>query len=193
MREIDLIPSEYGRQRQTRRTLKYAGVLVAALVLAIGGARLALGLDIARLRPIVERLHQDEGAAASAGARVAELEQHKLAVEASLDSLRTLRRGADWKDALQIVDRAFGKGMWMDRLVISAATAPGTADSAERIEIKGHAVEHAAVTEFARALREQPQVHEVRLVDTALRRYSTTQVVDFSIEARREVPTRDTP
>ena len=74
---------------------------------------------------------------------------------------------------------AFLRNAWIRQENDAAATLP------QRVDIKGHAVDHAAVTAFTRALREQPSVQDVRLVDTGLRRYSTTQVVDFTLAATR--------
>ena len=181
MREIDLIPHEHSQRRQLRRALRRAGVLIVSLVVATAAARLALAFSISHQRPRVEQQRHAEQGAVAARARIAELVQQKTALEARLATLRRLQQGAGWEAALQNVDRAFGKGLWIDQLTLTSAalTLP------QRVDIKGHAVDHAAVTAFTRALREQPVVQEVRLVDTGLRRYSTTQVVDFTIASTR--------
>lgn len=181
MREIDLIPREHSQRRQLRRALKRAAVLVVSLIVATATARLALAFSIARQRPLVEQRHHTEQAVGAARARIAELVQQKTAVETRLGTLKRLQQGAGWEAALQNVDRAFGKGLWIDQLTLTSAAASAT----QRVDIKGHAVDHAAVTAFTRALREQPSVQDVRLVDTGLRRYTTTQVVDFTLAATR--------
>ena len=179
MREIDLIPREHSQQRLLRRALRQASGLIVGLVVATAAARLALAFGIAHQRPLVEQQRHTEQVAVAARARIAELVQQKTVAEARLATLKRLQQGAGWEAALQNVDRAFGKGLWIDQLTLTSAalTLP------QRVDIKGHAIDHAAVTAFTRALREQPAVQDVRLVDTGLRRYSTTQVVDFTVAA----------
>ena len=199
MREIDLIPRDHGERRRVRRALLRTSALMAILLVASAAGRLALELSIARERPIVELRQRGDQKAVGEQSRIAELGQRKSAVEARLGRLKGLQQGASWEAVLQSVDRAFGKGIWIDQLTVisTAPSSPGLATGSatgpaatpasalkqQRVEIKGHAIDHAAVTAFTRGLREQPAVRDVRLVDTGLRRYSTTQVVDFTLAA----------
>lgn len=193
MHEIDLIPREHVERRRVRRVVLRAAVAGAAVLVVTAGCRLAINLSIAQQRPAVEQWRQSEQLAVAQRARVAELAQHKATVDARLASLRSLQQRADWQAALHSVDRAFSKGIWLDQLVFTRAAATPSAPKEQLLEIKGHAVDHAAVTAFTRALREQPAVRSVRLVDTGLRRYSTTQVVDFTVAATTLDPAGSPP
>lgn len=212
MREIDLIPREHVERRRLRRHLKVALAALVAIGVLTCATRIALDFSISRNRPVVEQQRRAMQAAVAQRARIADLEQRKAALEAGLSTLRHLRQPNGWQPALRSLDGAFGPGLWLDQVAFASLSAPDAVPSgrtagappaapatpdpavfAHSLEIKGHAVDHATVTTFARALSEQPALHGVRLVDAGLRRYSTTQVVDFTLSAKLAEPSRATP
>lgn len=195
MREIDLIPREHVQQRRVRRALRQAAFAGAALLASIAAARLALGVAIAQQRPVIDQLRQDEHAASRLRARLAELSARKSAADARLAAWQRLQEPAPWRHALGRIDGAFGRGLWFDQLSLlhSAPAAAGTGEPGAlprhlAVQVKGHALDHAALTAFTRALSEQPGLRGVRLLDTSLRRYSMADVVDFTVASRLEPP-----
>jgi hypothetical protein len=62
---------------------------------------------------------------------------------------------------------------------------PGAATSRpsveQRAEIVGHATDHTRLAEFMRSLSAQPGIADVRLLDTGLRTYTNTQVIDLNL------------
>jgi Tfp pilus assembly protein PilN len=207
MREIDLIPREHVEQRQRRRILMRAGAAIAALLLVTVAARVAIGMALMRERPLAEQQRHDQRVAGTQRAQLAELSARKADIEARLAVWKQLQQPAPWRPALSRIDGAFGRGLWFDQLALRrapaaagprAASGPAPAAAAlptqqQLIEIKGHAFDHAALTAFTRALGEQPGLHGVRLMDTGLRRYSTAEVVDFTVSARLTAPPGGSP
>jgi Tfp pilus assembly protein PilN len=179
MHEIDLIPPEHVRQRRLRRLLRRASFALAALALASGAARVALALAIERERPRAEQARRAAADAVAQRARLADLTARRADLDARLVALRQLRAGTPWHETLQRIDAAFGPGLWLDHLALHGQRG---------LEVKGHALDHATLTAFTRALSTQPGFGAVRLVDTGLRRYSTTEVVDFTVSARIDAP-----
>ena len=49
------------------------------------------------------------------------------------------------------------------------------------MEIKGQARDHAAMSDFVRRLLDQPQIGDIRVLNTRQHRYSLATVVDFEL------------
>lgn len=56
MPEIDLIPATWRAQRQARRNLRRGGLVIAALVLGIGAARIGLELSARNEQAAVQHI-----------------------------------------------------------------------------------------------------------------------------------------
>jgi len=183
MHDIDLIPREHVERRRVRRWLMRIAALLAAIVLASALGRGALAFGLARERPAVQLSRQAEQAAAAQRSRLAELGVRKAALEGRLAALRRLQDDAAWDLALRSVDAAYSPRIWLDRLSIGRGAADST-PAPLLVELRGHAVDHAAVTDFLHRLAEQPGVNGARLLDTGMRHYSMADVVDFGISTR---------
>ena len=206
MREIDLIPREHVEWRRVRRWLVLAASMLAALIALTALGRAALAWQSAQERPRVAQAREATQQAEQQRTRLAELGARKAALDARLERLKQLQHPA-WEVALNSVDAAAGTRLWLDRMTFGggapeplpaganpgAAAEPGAAASPpaapppardQVIEVTGHAADHAAVSEFMRRLSDQSGVRAVRLLDTGLRRYSMTNVVDFTVSAK---------
>lgn len=209
-REIDLIPAVHGQERSLKRWLGGAALAAVLLMAATAALRVALGLGLEHERPLAARLRQDSIAAKAQRTELAALTQQRQAVEARLASLQSLQRpgaGSGWQQALHSVDAAFGPGLWFNQLTLTRAStavpvgapaAPGAAASAsasasasarsagaaQLLEIRAQAVDHARLAAFTRQLGEQPGLRAVRLVDTGVRRYPASEVIDFTVSAQ---------
>lgn len=202
MADIDLIPREYSEMRRVRASLRMFALALAAIVALTVAARGWIALRLAKERPDVEQMHQHVKLAADRQTELAELEARLASAKSSLAALDALRDRGTWVAMFQTIDHAFNRNLWFDELAFArtvpldtppadspAADAVSRAPAAlpsrigQRFEIKGHALDHTAISEFMRALSEQPSIVSVRLTDTGLRKYSTIEVVDFSLSA----------
>lgn len=202
MADINLIPRDYSEARRVRASLRLLGLALAAIVALTAAARGWIALRFAEERPNVEQMRQHVKLAADRQAELAELEARRASAESSLASLHALRDSGAWVAMFQTIDRAYNRNLWFDELAfahtVQLDSLPADSPAADavrhvpaelpsrigqRFEVKGHALDHTALSEFMRALSEQPGVLSVRLTDTGLRKYSTIEVVDFSLSA----------
>ena len=203
MHDINLIPADYTVARRLRRGLRAFGLALAAVaaVTAVGRGWIAVRLSDGR--PMVDQMRKQAKLALDRQTQLAELEARKAAVETRLAALHALRDHATWVAMFEAIDQAYNRNLWFDELAFSRtvqidAPAPANQPAADppsreqatappRIsngfDIKGHALDHAAIADFMRTIGAQPGVETVRLTDTGLRKYSAMEVVDFSLAA----------
>ena len=195
MADIELIPRDYLAMRLLRKRLLRCAVVLGLLLVIATGARGWLGWRLASERPRVEGLREAEKSASERQARLLSLQARKAEADVQLASLATLRNGAAWQTIFRAIDGAHNPSLWFDSLSYSrevqleppvvaarpSASAPPPPALRYSFELQGHALAHAAITDFMRALGEQPGIAGVRLAETGLRRYATVEVVDFKL------------
>jgi Tfp pilus assembly protein PilN len=197
MAEIELIPAAYATGRMWRRRLMRFALGLVLLAMVIAAARAWLNWRIAAERPAVAALRQGQTTANARRAALDGIRKDKQSAEARLLALQGLRDRAAWPVVFRAIDAAHHSNIWFDELDYSrearggspaagaAPAAPAASGAApallHRFEIVGHALTHAAVTEFMRELDAQPGIGDLRLTDSGMRRYSTIDVVDFRL------------
>lgn len=203
MREINLIPGDYTEARRLRRWLRAFGLALAVVAAVTAAGRSWIAVRLSDGRPTVEQMRKQAKLALDRQRQLAELETRKAAVETRLATLHALRDHATWVAMFEAIDDAYNRKLWFDELAFSrtiqvnapASASPPPTDVANHqqmaappqisngFDIKGHALDHAAIADFMRKIGEQPGVGAVRLTDTGLRKYSTMEVVDFGLAA----------
>lgn len=203
MTEINLIPRDYGEAKRLRRWLRRFGLALAMVAASTAIGRGWIAVRLSDERPSVEQLREQAKQAADRQARLAALELRRSAAATRLASLQALREGTAWVAMFRAIDHAYNRKLWFDELAFARAlridspppSVSAAGDAAippakgalprisQGFDIKGHALDHAAITEFMRAIGERPGVAAVRLTDTGLRKYSTQEVVDFGLAA----------
>jgi Tfp pilus assembly protein PilN len=191
MADIDMIPRSYRHALLARRVLgRYAAAL--ALVLVAGGAgagwlRWRLALEAAQL----DRLRAASAQAEALRARVAAAGQRKFTLVQASAALQALRGHATLARLSGSIDRALTERVWFDQLQFSrtqellrdplpAPLPEGTLETqgaaggavehwrlASHVEINGHALDHAAMTQFLGALAADPALADVRFLNSA--------------------------
>ncbi len=195
-------------QKHVRRFL-VATVAAAALVggvrLALNHAIVSETATVARLTKAAEVYSQTE-ARADGYRQQRELGEKRLSQLDELrgrDRLRILLQAVDsayspsiWLDELRFLRREnLPTGTLNPGAASTASTVlvipkenvpvPGAAANRpsveQRVEIIGHATDHTRLADFMRSLGAQPGIADVRLLDTGLRTYANTQVIDLSL------------
>jgi Tfp pilus assembly protein PilN len=186
-----------------------AAIAVAALVGA-GRVALNRAIDsetatVARVHKAIEIYSQTEAKADGyrEQRKIGETRLSHLDELRGRDRLKVLLQAIDsayspsiWLDELRYLRRENlptgtlkppGGGAGSTVLVIPKGNVPvpGAAASRpsveQRVEIVGHATDHTRLAEFMRSLSAQPGIADVRLLDTGLRTYTNTQVIDLSL------------
>ncbi len=206
MSDIDLIPGHYRRVQRLRRTLRKLAGAAAVLVVLVSGAKVGLVQGIQKKERELTRLKNVRSGLLSQMVRVKELEAKRARIDQQLSILSELRGGISAKQTLLAVDRALNAQVWFSswtfyragQLVEEASTArntgyfivvpPESSDETEttwqldtHMEIRGQAASHSALARFVRELVEQPEVEDVRIVNTRVRGSTGAQVASFEL------------
>ena len=207
MNEIDLIPSDYRTQRWQRRALKMfaigCSVIVATTVLGAG----ALSHSTTRIQRQATALEARRDVTGQRRAELEALSRRQVELEQQLAVLEGLRGGAAAATMSVTIDRALADHtVWFTRwqferagvlideeqanvhtgyfVVVPEGEHDGSG-SASQVEthmtIQGQAIDHSALSEFIDGLFAQPEIVDVRVQQTSLRRYPQTSVVDFDL------------
>ncbi|MBK7616682.1 MAG: PilN domain-containing protein [Burkholderiales bacterium] len=181
MHDIDLIPADYRALRQGRRWWAWSGAAIAVALLATAGARTWLHGAIAREAPQVAALRTQDREAQALRDELLALSQQETRLRDQVQGLRALRRNPPWQTALRAVDQALDQTpaprLWLEQLQVQAAP------PSHQLALKGHAADHAALSQFVQALGLQPGLTEVRLTQSGLRQAAGVDVVDFELRA----------
>jgi hypothetical protein len=182
------------------------GVVAVLVLVFVGVAKAGLVQGIQIKQNELGRLRTVKTGLLSQKAQVKALEFERSDLERQLAILSGLRGGAAAKQTLLAVDRALNGNVWFvswsfrrtGELVDEAPETVNTGyfivvpaesrDEPERawrlrshMEIRAQAASHSALASFVRQLVDQPEVEDVKVVNTRVHRYTNAQVVSFEL------------
>ena len=206
MTEIDLVPAAYRRWLVLRRAALVFALLTGLLVAGAVAARVVLTGNVGALAAQLAELRDREQALHTRQARLDALREREEALAARVAVLDRLRGGLPSMAVFRAVDRALDKRVWFrdwsfrrageyvpaqgarvagaDVIVLADPLDGGTPRAWKmetHMEIQGQALDHSALADFVPRLGSQAVVREGRVVDTQVRRYTQTHVVDFRL------------
>lgn len=204
MREVDLIPESYRRQRSLRLWARLAGTCVAIIVVVTIGARLWLGQLVSELTADVATLQSQQSITAQQREELLRLDTEKRSFLDQLNLLKGLRSGTAATNLFHIVDEALVEGElwfrdWQFRRagVRNAAgqsietgnfivvDGDGQQTDAWQVEthmvIAGQANDHAALSRFVTRLLLRPEIASASIRRSEQRRYAQRSLVDFDL------------
>ncbi|MCP4407750.1 MAG: hypothetical protein GY807_08315 [Gammaproteobacteria bacterium] len=207
MADFDLIPNDYRLLRWREAWLKRFGFASLGLVLLSAAAYATLIYVKGVVRSEVEQLQVRRTITTQQTSELLKLRKQKQEYEYQWRLLTGLRSGATAERMFRTIDKALsGDAVWFlnwrfrragvsigseqqgvnnGYFVVVSQDERQTGSEAWRIEthmeIKGQALDHSALSQFVRALFKQPEIHDVRVIRTALRRVFATSVVDFDL------------
>ncbi|MDX1527858.1 MAG: PilN domain-containing protein [Gammaproteobacteria bacterium] len=205
--EIDLIPNDYRIHYAKVRILKRHALILIPLLVFAGLAYGALRFYTWEIEREVETLQQMTLVSSRQRDQITRLRKVADEFQRQLTMLGRLRSGGQAMDMFITIDRAIPPGdvwfrTWNFRragFVVKGQTsevnrgyfvvipAGSEASSAEpwqietHMDIKGQARDHSTLSTFVQRLFDQPQIQDVRVVNTAQRSYQNTKVVDFDM------------
>jgi hypothetical protein len=201
MNDMDLIPPDFRKRADMQRRIRNFGVACLVVMGAAGVARASLGYLTFRERAQMARLEQQAQALRDNQSKATDLRQQSQATEQQLAALGQLRGRDSLALFLRAVDQAYSEHIWLDSVRFRrhgiagaqgsmpgpapAGIAPpvgdGAVDLTHGAELFGHALNHTVLARFMQDLGTQPAVTNLRLISTAARNYTTTQVIDFNL------------
>jgi hypothetical protein len=205
MAEIDLIPRDYRNRVVTLDWGKRLSVTMAVFMVLSTTIYVVLNLSNRKLGENVVTLQHKQQTVAQDEDALHESVEKRDRFQHRWDLLKTLRDSTAASKMFVIVDRAMVSGdVWFLNwefqrsgemvqlqpesprtgyfIVLSEKGAKGGGEAWQirtRMTIKGQATDHSALSRFVRQLYEQPEVKDVRILDTSLTR--TAGVVNFDM------------
>jgi Tfp pilus assembly protein PilN len=205
MADIDMIPRSYRDGVRVRRTLRRAGLALAAIVVAAAAGSAALRWQSAALERRTATLQQAASAATASQAQAATEHAARERVLQQQGLLRALRREGELAMLANAIDSALPETAWLTAvtlqrdLQLAPANAPapapapvpdgrtttiatGNADGStlvmvSSVELAGQAADYNGITDFLSNLGRTPGMHGVELLSSSAS--PTTPAIDF--------------
>lgn len=205
MADIDMIPRSYHDGVRVRRTLRRAGLALAAIVVAAAAGSAALRWQSAALERRTATLQQAASAATASQAQAATEHAARERVLQQQGLLRALRREGELALLANAIDSALPETAWLTAvtlqrdLQLAPANAPapapapvpdgrtttiatGNADGStlvmvSSVELAGQAADYNGITDFLSNLGRTPGMHGVELLSSSAS--PTTPAIDF--------------
>jgi phosphoribosylformylglycinamidine (FGAM) synthase PurS component len=204
MREVDLIPASYRRQRRQQLWLKAAVGTLLGLTVSTGLARVWIDAAVDDVNAEVARLEIQQTVTAAESDRLAALNLDRQSYDEQLYLLKGLRSGAPATELFGIVEQALiGEEVWFRSwnfrragvtdpqgqvlesgyflIVPQSSGQQDTWRVETNMTISGQAIDHAALSQFVQRLLANPEIENVHVRNTDLQRYGTRSLVDFDL------------
>ncbi len=206
MSEIDLIPTAYRRSLRLRTWTLRLALAVAALVTVLGTTKLGLSQAIRSEQREVDELRLAGRLALERRAKLEQLSAEGAEIRRQLAILEQLREGIAAKQMFVVIDRALDGTVWFSNWKFRRAgevvelkpeavhaghfiVLPRRGkDGPERVwrlrahmEIHAQALDHSSLARFVRRLVEQPEIDEVRVLNTRVQGNASSALVTFKL------------
>jgi hypothetical protein len=205
MAEIDLIPRDYRNRVFIFDWGKRLSVAMAVFMLLSISIYVVLNVSNRTLEKNVVILQHKQQTLANSKDALREIVEKKERYQRQWELLKNLRNSTAASKMFVIIDRAISAGdIWFlswdfqrtsdivelqpesekpgNFIVLSDTAGKGKGEAWEiktRMTVKGQANDHSALSRFVRQLYEQPEVQDVRILNTSL--VKTASVVDFDM------------
>jgi hypothetical protein len=171
------------------------------------GLRFAIISKTIALNSRIEVLQKEKQTSIEQQQKYNELVSHEVKLRNQLEILNGLRGGPSAKQILLAVDRVMQNDVWFTQWTFIRAgeitqVQPATVQTGyfivipqeanaspnqqawkldTHMEISGQALDHSSLSSFISNLIKQPEINDVKIINTSLRSYTNSQVVEFKI------------
>jgi Tfp pilus assembly protein PilN len=208
MHEIDLFPDELRKQLLFARWFKHAAIALVATTVLIGAASIGLRQVNAQIDERIQYFQGQRDITNANRQQLGQLKQEKDDLQQQLNLLSGLRSGASAEKMFLMIDRALpGPDVWLTNwkfrragsqvenvpeavstgyFIVIPAGSSSREEETWKIEthmnIQGQALDHSAMSKFVLNLTQQPEIENVRIVNTRLNQSGREKRVDFSLD-----------
>lgn len=205
--EIDLIPASYRERLKIQRWCQLFLAALALVILLTVFIRLGLNSKNQSIQTAISTLQRDKSFNLQQQQTYNDLLTAERKLNKNLEILDGLRGGAPVRQTMRVIDRVLNDNIWFLQWSFKRAgeivnLPPQTVQTGyfiiipqensrvgkqqtwkleTHMEIKGQARDHSSFSLFVQDLLNQAEIEDVKIVDTQMRRYRDTQVVDFNI------------
>ena len=206
---MNLMPEDYKRYLQQLHILQRWGVVMLVFIVLSVSISFGLGYTANEYQKEIVRLEKKKAISSQQRNLLQNLEKDRNKLVAKHDVLEKLRGGALAENMFVTIDRALDdNNVWFkswrfDRAGSKTSEQPKgvntgyfiiipeneRANKKEKeawkiqthMEVDGGARDHEALSSFVRRLLQQPQIGDIRILNTQQRSYTNTTVVDFKL------------
>ena len=205
MTDIDLIPADYRNRIWLQGRAREVGMVVILVVVALLLILAALHYQSGKAGSRITELQAQQAITAQQREELARLDGSRVELESRLELLDGLRSGAAASAMFETIDHAMVEndvwfqgwefnraGSVVERrpeatsngyFIVMPATNGNESNEAWKIEthmkIRGQAKDHSALSGFVRRLYQQPEIQDVRILNTAVA--ANSRFVDFNL------------
>jgi len=208
MNEIDLFPEDLRKQLLFTRWFRLTGYAVVLLTLLSVAAFVLLREASVRIDEQIQYFQSQREITNANRRQLEQLNQQRSDLQQQLDLLGGLRSGASAEQMFLTIDRALpGPDVWLTNWKFRRAGTPVDAgqqavstgyfivipaDNQNKpaetwqiethMTIQGQALDHSAMSRFVLNLTQQPEIENVRIVNTRSNQGKQVKLVDFSLD-----------
>lgn len=208
MNEIDLFPDDLRKRLLFTRWFKLAGYAIVSLTAVMVIAFVLLREANAHIDEQIQHFQSQREISNANRQQLEQLNQQKRDLSQQLDLLTGLRSGASAEQMFLMIDRALpGPDVWLTNwsfrragtpvndteeavntgyFIVIAADKQNKQEETWKIEtdmsIQGQALDHVAMSKFVLNLTQQPEIENVRIVNSRQTTVDRIKLVDFSLD-----------
>lgn len=207
MHELDLIPASYKEQLKIKRWCHLFGFAFASVLVIVIGLRVAIINKTMALNTKIEIRQKDKQFSFEQQQKYNTLVAEEIKLKKDLEILNGLRGGPSAKQILLAIDRVMQDDVWFTKWLLKRVgeitqVQPATVQTGyfiilpqeangspnqqawqlnTHIEISGQALTHSGLSGFIRNLINLPEIDDVKVINSSLRSYTSSQVVEFNL------------
>ena len=208
MHEIDLFPDELRKKLLFLRWFKLAGYSIVLISVVIVGSFFLVRQANEKIDQEIQLFQVQREITTANRKQLEQLNQQKKNLLQELNLLTGLRSGASAEQMFVTIDRAItGLDVWITSWKFRRAGTQvedntetvntgyfivipkGSKNRKEEIwkietnmKLQGQAIDHVAMSKFVLNLTQQPEIENVRIVNSRLTRVNQVKVVEFSLD-----------
>ena len=208
MHEIDLFPDELRKKLLFLRWFKLAGYSIVLISVVIVGSFFLVRQANEKIDQEIQLFQVQREITTANRKQLEQLSQQKKNLLQELNLLTGLRSGASAEQMFVTIDRAItGLDVWITSWKFRRAGTQvedntetvntgyfivipkGSKNRKEEIwkietnmKLQGQAIDHVAMSKFVLNLTQQPEIENVRIVNSRLTRVNQVKVVEFSLD-----------
>lgn len=208
MHELDLIPASYKERLKIKRWCRSFGMIIYCILAMVVGLRFVIIYKTMALNTTIEARQKDKLFNMKQQQIYKALVTEELKLKKDLEILNGFRGGPSAKQILLAIDRIMQDDVWFTQWTFNRAgeitpAPPATVQTGyfiiipqddaigspnqqawklnTHMEISGQALDHSSLSGFVRNLINLPEIDDVKVINTNLRPYINSQVVEFNL------------
>jgi hypothetical protein len=207
MHEFNLIPADYRERELIRQKLHTFAVILIGLIIAIASLHFGLHRMTLKLKSEIQILEDNKMLTLQQLQQFNNLLAQERSLTKRLEIFNALRGGPPVRQLFLAIDRVLDGSVWFTQLKFQRAgeivdappqttqngyfiTIPEEASGAGKtqtwqlktnMQVAGQAIDHSRLSVFVNKLIDLPEIADVKVLNTNLKTYTSTQAIDFNL------------